>query len=216
MLAAPALLALAQQCAPAIHPQTILAIVKVESGGKPLAINVNGAKNPPPAANVAEAAQHVHRYIKAGYSVDIGLGQINSRNLRWLGLTVEKAFEPCANLAAAAKVLHTNYNQVRDGREPQTALRMALSMYNTGSPARGFSNGYVAKVVGAGSRQQPFVPTTDNNIVIVPNATSPSANDAEGEGEKYDNSAPWPKPNYWDVFARPIDSTLVTFKSVSE
>src|SRR3546814_4009442 len=44
--------------------------------------------------------------------------------------------------------LSGNYHSVRAGLHPQRALRIALSMYNTGSQSRGFSNGYVGRVVG--------------------------------------------------------------------
>src|SRR3546814_941561 len=40
------------------------------------------------------------------------------------------------------------YHSVRAGLHPQRALRIALSMYNTGSQSRGFSYGYVGRVVG--------------------------------------------------------------------
>src|SRR3546814_7137337 len=83
----------------------------------------------------------------AGYSVDLGLGQINSRNMRWLGLTLETVFDPCKNIEALGRVLTQNYIKAIAGRDPQTALRIALSLYNTGSSSRGFRNGYVAKVV---------------------------------------------------------------------
>lgn len=68
--------------------------------------------------------------------------------MRWLGLTWETVFDPCTNVAALGRVLTTNYNAAKAGREPQAALRVALSMYNTGSQTRGFRNGYVAKVIG--------------------------------------------------------------------
>ena len=96
--------------------------------------------------NAADAAATARRYVAAGYSVDLGLGQINSRNMRWLGLTWETVFDPCTNVAALGRVLTANYNSAKAGRDPQTALRVALSMYNTGSQTRGFQNGYVAKV----------------------------------------------------------------------
>ncbi len=145
---ATAILALASQCAPTVAPQTVLAIIQTESSGEQFALNVNGGKQPARQTNAADAAATARRYVAAGYSVDLGLGQINSRNMRWLGLTWETVFDPCTNLAALARVLTTNYNSVKAGRDPQTALRVALSMYNTGSQTRGFGNGYVAKVVG--------------------------------------------------------------------
>lgn len=139
--------ALASQCAPNVAPQTVAAIVQTESHGRPFALNVNGGKQPPPQPDAASAAATAQRYIAAGYSVDLGLGQINSRNMRWLGLTWETVFDPCKNIEALGRVLTQNYNGAIVGRDPQTALRIALSLYNTGSSSRGFRNGYVAKVV---------------------------------------------------------------------
>ena len=146
--AAAAIFALASQCAPTIAPETVLAIIQTESNGDPFALNVNGGRQPARQSNAVDAAATARRFVAAGYSVDLGLGQINSRNLRWLGLTWETVFDPCTNVAALARVLTTNYNAAKAGRDPQTALRVALSMYNTGSQTRGFRNGYVAKVVG--------------------------------------------------------------------
>lgn len=142
-----AILSLAAQCAPTVAPQTVVAIVRTESGGWPFALNVNGGKQPARQNNAADAAATARRHIALGYSVDLGLGQINSRNMRWLGLTWETVFDPCTNIAALGRVLTQNYNSVISGSDPQTALRLALSMYNTGSTSRGFRNGYVAKVV---------------------------------------------------------------------
>lgn len=163
---AAAIFALTSQCAPTVAPQTVAAIVQTESHGRPFALNVNGGSQPPPQANAASAAATAQRYIAAGYSVDLGLGQINSRNMRWLGLTWETVFDPCTNIAALGRVLTQNYNSAIAGRDPQTALRVALSLYNTGSSSRGFRNGYVAKVVGnagiaeAVTAQAPTVPST--------------------------------------------------------
>lgn len=145
---AAAILALASQCAPTVAPETVLAIVQTESSGEQFALNVNGGRQPARQTSAADAAATARRYVAAGYSVDLGLGQINSRNMRWLGLTWETVFDPCTNFAALGRVLTTNYNAAKAGREPQAALRVALSMYNTGSQTRGFRNGYVAKVVG--------------------------------------------------------------------
>jgi type IV secretion system protein VirB1 len=152
---AAAIFALASQCAPSVAPQTVAAIVQTESHGRPFALNVNGGSQPPPQANAASAAATAQRYIAAGYSVDLGLGQINSRNMRWLGLTWETVFDPCTNIAALGRVLSQNYNTAIAGRDPQTALRVALSLYNTGSSSRGFRNGYVAKVVGNAGFAEP-------------------------------------------------------------
>jgi type IV secretion system protein VirB1 len=145
---AAAILALASQCAPNVAPQTIAAMVQTESHGRPFALNVNGGSQPTEQPDATRAAATAQRYIAAGHSVDLGLGQINSRNMRWLSLTWETVFDPCTNVAALGRVITANYSAAIVGRDPQTALRVALSLFNTGSSSRGFRNGYVAKVVG--------------------------------------------------------------------
>ena len=74
------------------------------------------------------------------------MAQINSDNLDWLGLSVEAAFDPCHNLAAAGAVLRAGYRPA-EGVDPQTTLRVALSRYNTGHPERGFRNGLLSPVL---------------------------------------------------------------------
>ncbi|MFC3216508.1 transglycosylase SLT domain-containing protein [Novosphingobium panipatense] len=106
---------LARQCAPSVAPATILAIAHAESELDTLAINVNGGPKLRPATSAADAAALARSYIAAGYSVDLGLGQINSNNLGWLGLSVEDTFDPCRNLAAAARVISLNYSTAARG-----------------------------------------------------------------------------------------------------
>jgi len=145
---APALLA----CAPNIAPVTLEAVIRVESGGNPLAINVNGLRvQPPRAASAAEAARIAESYILHGYSVDLGLMQVNSRNLVALGTTVERVLDPCTNVRDGAVILAADYAAAARSRgDGQPALQAALSAYNTGSFYRGFGNGYVARYYGAG------------------------------------------------------------------
>jgi type IV secretion system protein VirB1 len=140
----------AQQCAPLVAPVTLAAIVKTESGFKPLAININGgtrlSRQP---ITTAEAVSTARWLIKSGYNIDMGLGQVNSANLTKVGLSVEDAFDPCKNLRAAATILQGNYLvATRTHGNGQAALHAALSAYNTGSYSKGFANGYVQKVVG--------------------------------------------------------------------
>ena len=184
LLTLPEALTLAAQCAPAVAAETLLSVVQVESGFDPLAIGLNGRPRVTvTASNLADAAAKASALIAAGRSVDLGLAQINSRNLGWLGLSVEAAFDPCRNLAAAARVLQAGYG--RSGAAAvgdQPALRAALSLYNTGDPIRGFGNGYVARVTRAATRLVPA-------IQLAPE--SPSA--ATG-------SKPPPPTPSWDVF----------------
>lgn len=204
---AAAILALASQCAPSVAPETVLAIVQTESSGDPFALNVNGGRQPARQNNAADAAVTAQRFVAAGYSVDLGLGQINSRNMRWLGLTWETVFDPCTNVAALARVLTTNYNAVRAGRDPQTALRVALSMYNTGSQTRGFRNGYVAKVVGNAGVAN--APASYTSTFPAPASAAPATGDLrelltkENTALQAPAASPRPAPPpKWNVFER--------------
>lgn len=138
-------------CAPYVAPATLAAIIRVESAGQPLAINVNKGPRIPTPRTVAEASQIARVWIGRGHSVDLGLMQINSRNLARLGYTVEQMFEPCTNVRAGAAILSANYSAAaRIHGEGQRALLDALSAYNTGSFARGYANGYVSRYFSAG------------------------------------------------------------------
>jgi type IV secretion system protein VirB1 len=149
-----AVMALSQRCAPGIALEALVPQVRVESHFSELAIGIN---NGPVvrARSVPDAIDIATRYIRAGYSVDLGLAQINSHNLRRLGLTVEQAFDPCTSLRAAEVVLTENYNAVSDGRTQTDAIEATWSLYNSGSPSRGMRNGYVRKVWSAAATLVP-------------------------------------------------------------
>ena len=134
-------------CAIGVAPSTTQAIVNVESRGNPLALHVNHWNGPQPVAQTKlEAVALVHKFTKAGYNVDIGLGQINSRNLPALRLSIEDALEGCPNIHGSATILNHFYSQaVTQFGEGQRALKAALSGYNTGDLVRGLHNGYVAR-----------------------------------------------------------------------
>ena len=139
---------LARQCAPTVAIETMVALVAHESRQNPFAIGINGgvrlSRQP---ATKAEAVGVANQLLKMSVSFDLGLAQINSANLPRLGLSVEQAFEPCANLRAAEVVLRGCYDGAasRYGAG-QGALQAALSCYNTGGYAKGVANGYVLDV----------------------------------------------------------------------
>ena len=138
-------------CAPHVSPATLGHIIRVESSGNPLAVNVNVIRGRPRyrvprIQSAAHGAQVVRDAISQGYNVDIGLMQVNSRNLRTLGYSIEQMFVPCMNIRAGAAILTENYSRARRQHgDGQAALLAALSAYNTGDFARGFRNGYVAR-----------------------------------------------------------------------
>lgn len=147
----PGLEQLVVQCAPSVAPSTMLAIVRVESHGNPLALNVNGKRHlvrQPSSKN--EAIAWAKWLINNGYSFDVGLTQVNSRQIQRLGLLPDVMFEPCDNLAAGARILTEYYAAAsRKYGVGQTALRAAISAYNSGNHTRGVTNGYVNRVTVA-------------------------------------------------------------------
>jgi type IV secretion system protein VirB1 len=175
-------------------------VVQVESGFEPLAIGVNGAPRiRVKPTSVDEAVAKAAALIEAGRSVDLGLAQINSKNLSWLGLSLADVFEPCENLKAAARILQDGYGRSNAAQVgEQAALKTALSYYNTGHPARGFRNGYVARVASAAEQ---IVPAIGGAGVAILSEKS--------------RSAPPDSPPSWDVFgevkrARSIFVTTVS------
>lgn len=139
---------LADRCAPTEPAKALVAIARVESGFHPFRIRLNGAHGRSfDPSSAEEAVRLASDLIASGQSVDLGLAQINSRNLRWLNLSVENAFDPCRNLAAAGQVLARGYRTaLRTSRPGQSLLHTAYSLYNTGDPARGIANGYADRI----------------------------------------------------------------------
>ena len=211
-LPAAIVMGLAAQCAPNVAPATIAAIVRTESQGNELAINVNGlGRKVAQPVSTAQAIDIARFYVTKGYSVDLGLGQINSRNMKALSLTWGTVFEPCTNIAAVGAVISGNYHSVREGLHPQRALRIALSMYNTGSQSRGFFNGYVERVVGNADFSDGVRPVAGKVAAISTStdsfAPSAAAQLAKLVAENTSTSgqlqaAPPTPPPSWDVFAR--------------
>jgi type IV secretion system protein VirB1 len=163
--------ALARQCAPSVAVETLVSVVHAESRFNPYAIGVNakGVRAPDP-VDRATAIAAARSLIARGYNIDLGLGQINSTNLRWLGLSVEDAFDACRNLAASARVLSSNYLSVaQSSPTTEAAIATAMSMYNTGSRSRGFGNGYVSRVYASSSI---VVPAIRNGFTEAPGAST--------------------------------------------
>ena len=149
-------LALAQQCAPTVHPLTMAAVVRVESGFNPLAIGVVGGRLERQPVSKGEAVVTAKALADAGYNFSLGVGQINRYNLPKYGLNYETAFDPCLNLSAGASILSDCFGRARGRyREQQQALQAALSCYYSGNFSTGFQAdfagqpSYVQKVVGS-------------------------------------------------------------------
>lgn len=152
------LAALMQKCAPSTDVRTLAAIVAVESNGDSWAVRDADAPAGVHPASYASAVVLAHGLLVHGHRVAVGLAQVL---LPRPGLDSATLLgSPCANVRAGAAVLADFYGrEIRVVAAPateagqQTALRRALSAYNSGSPTG--APGYTALVLSA--LQSPFV-----------------------------------------------------------
>jgi type IV secretion system protein VirB1 len=143
-----ALAALIRHCAPAVAPSTMAAIVQVESGGNPLAIDDNTTRRSYYPHDRATAERLARRLLDVGHLLDLGIAQIDSMNFAGFGVTAHTIFDPCINLNVGARILSGDYAfAARRYGDGQVALRHAIGMYNTGRLNAGAR--YIARVVAA-------------------------------------------------------------------
>ncbi len=161
---------LATQCAPNVAPQTMAAVVSVESSHNPYAIGVVNGRLVRQPTTLQEAVATAKQLERSGKNFSVGIAQVNRYNLPKYGLTYEQAFNACQNVRVGALILGDCYSRaIARDMQPQPALRAALSCYYSGNFTRGFrpdpghSLSYVQKVVAAasGPRPQVQVPALD-------------------------------------------------------
>jgi type IV secretion system protein VirB1 len=143
----------AAQCAPSVAPATLRAIAYVESGFNPYAIGVVGNRLQRQPKNLPEAMSTAHALKEAKVRFSAGMIQIYVGNWPAYNLNTETAFDPCANMRAAAGILGNCYARAKSKQpDSQVALKQALSCYYSNNFVTGFQHGYVQKVVAAAQR----------------------------------------------------------------
>ena len=145
------MLELLMMCAPAVDPVTMAAVVKQESGGRPWVVNNNTTRESATFESKSAAVAAAATAVGRGESVDMGLVQINSKNLPALGLSVAQVFDPCTNVAAGASILAAGY-------ERTGSLGSALSIYNTGRADSKVGAAYAQKVFQKAGVKVPGIP----------------------------------------------------------
>ena len=129
---------LAQQCAPGVHPTTLQAVVRTESGFNPYAIGVVGGRLVRQPKTRAEAVATAKALAAQGQNFSMGLGQVNKAHLPRFGLSYDTVFDACANLQAGARILQECYDRARARVGSDRALNAAISCYYSGNFTRGF------------------------------------------------------------------------------
>lgn len=158
------LAALRAHCLPEAPESTLRAIVQVESGGNPYAMQIDFAhaqlkrwklasgtlrlqRRP---RNYTEAIQWLAYLQRFHVSVDLGLMQVSMAEAQRRGIPLESLLEPCTNLRVGWQILEDAYmTEVKVYEPGQTALDHAISRYNTGDSQAGIDNGYLARVLAA-------------------------------------------------------------------
>ena len=162
---------LIQTCASKVAPETMAAIVEVESGGDPLAISVVGAKLKNPPTNAVEAIEVAQQLETLGKSFSVGIAQLPAKDLAKFGLTYETAFDPCENLKVASQRLVTCYQKAKKRSafvEDQTALSDALSCFKFGNFKKGYQapKGTLSYVDQVRAAVQPLPPYTVPSLLL--------------------------------------------------
>ncbi|MBU2770134.1 lytic transglycosylase domain-containing protein [Acidithiobacillus caldus] len=124
-------LTLLQSCAPLVAPVTMAAIVQTESGGNPWTILDNTTGQSMRFQSKAQAVAMSRILLAQGHKLDVGLAQVDSENLGWLGLGVSQIFDPCTNLQAAQRILVGAYRKA--GADGVGSLKGAFEAYNSGN-----------------------------------------------------------------------------------
>lgn len=136
-----ALAALYLQCAPQVAPETLHAIVGVESSANPFAVAVVGGVIKSQPETKEDAISLIKDLEKKGANYSVGLMQINKNNFAGHGLDIETAFDYCQNIKAGAKIFEDCYLKAKTNEtfpDEQSALRGASSCYFSGNMTRGF------------------------------------------------------------------------------
>jgi type IV secretion system protein VirB1 len=187
-----AFLALAPQCAPGVHPDTLGSVIHAESrfGLYRIGINHQGRQVSSRSYNSKqEAVAAAELLIGRGVgNLDLGPAQISWKagHLQRRGLPPAAAFEPCTALRIAADVLRDCWARA-PGREEQARLDETAACYNSG---RFLRPEYVRNVRASAAVVVPALRVADA-------ASSPAQAPVHRPKQE-------PEPESWDVFAEHV------------
>lgn len=207
-------LSLATQCAPGIAPESLLPLSHVESSWNTLAIGINHGPVVHP-RTFGDAVMIARRYINAGYSVDLGIAQINSHNLHRLNMSIEDTFEPCRNFQAAERLLTENFARASQSYTGIEAINRTFSLYNSGNYTTGYRNNYVNKIWRAAARIVPQLSqgsTTNSTSQSTNNAVADAVKSGSTDNQNPDRLRSTPlQPKNPDWLVEPAPSRLIVF-----
>lgn len=128
---------LVSNCGPKVSPNTSLAIISVESGGHPWAIDDDTTRKSYFPKTKDDAVQLASDLVAEGHTIDMGLMQVDSVHLATYGKTIADMFEPCTNVSVGTDILYNAYHAALRHYPPgKIALYHAFQIYN-GAGANG-------------------------------------------------------------------------------
>ncbi len=152
---------LTRACAPTVPNDTLAAITRTESAFYPFALSINYPQTSARRAgfanssmllarqpkNLNEAVSWANWFELHGYTVSVGLMQVNTQTARLYRITLRQLFEPCQNVQAGAAIITDFYHRTHSvTASTSEALLNAISAYNSGNINTGYFNGYVSDV----------------------------------------------------------------------
>jgi type IV secretion system protein VirB1 len=173
---------LLSKCGGGVHPDTLNAIIEVESNHNTLAIYDNTTRTSYRPLSKEQAIYFTEILLSASHSIDIGLMQINSQHLSKLNINYKNLFDPCYNVAIGTKILTDFYREHARNNpsdKPDMTLLKALSSYNTGSPHKGKK--YVQKILKAAIKST-AIPIAEEDAKIDTKSISFFKKGRAGEG----------------------------------
>jgi len=153
--------AITAACGPSVPNDTLAAISRTESAFHPFALSINYPQTSARRAgfatgsmllarqprNLTEALGWATWFELHGYTVSVGLMQVNIQTARLYKLSLRQLFDPCQNIRAGATIIADYYHRTHQATSSTSeALLNAISAYNSGNTDTGYANGYVAGV----------------------------------------------------------------------
>lgn len=164
------------ECSVDVHPQTVAAVIAVESAGDQFAIESvlrrkdrgkNTKKASETATTIEKAVVKAKASIAAGYSVSLGLMQINDMHYERFGVEIKDLFNPCINITIGTVILNENYmgsseifNNERD------RLVGMLSGYNTGKYSGKVGRAYAERVMRKALTMNLKIKPVDSKVTL--------------------------------------------------
>lgn len=197
-------LALALECAPTVAPQTMEAIVSVESTFNPYAIGVVGGRLARQPKNQEEAVATARQLASEGWNFSLGAAQVNRYNLPKYNIDYAEAFDVCTSLRVGSKILEDCYVRAsKRTKDEQAALQQAFSCYYSGNFTRGFKPdkagepSYVQKVLASARVESAISPIEITQLQTLASAdieplaipVVPSIKTGSGEKPQFDKAA---------------------------